>query len=367
MRVAIVHDYLNQAGGAEKVVEVFCEMFPGAPVYTSVYDRGVMPDFWRGIDVRTSFMQRVSPSLRIAKQLLFLYPLAFESLDLTGYDLVLSSCSTFSKGVVTTPSTVHVCYCHNTTRFAWMYHEYIAHERLRPLQRAVLPSVVAPLRLWDYQAAQRVDDFVANSRTTWDRIRKFYRRTATIIEPPIHAAQFAGGDSSDGGYYLIVSRLQSYKRFDLAVAAATRLGLRLIVAGRGPDLARLRGLAGPTVEFTGYVSDRERISLLQHCTALIVTGKEDFGISALEAQAAGRPVIAFGAGGALETVIDGVTGTFFHEQSLECLSATLAAFDPANYDPQACRAQAERFDVSMFRKRLINHITKVLAEHKERQ
>jgi glycosyltransferase involved in cell wall biosynthesis len=342
-------------------------MFPDAPVYTSVYDPDVMPGFWRGIDVRTTFMQRLSPRLRIAKQLLLFYPAAFESLDLSGYDLVLSSCSTFSKGVITPPSTVHLCYCHNTTRFAWMYHEYIAHEPLGAVQRAILPSLVTPLRLWDFQAAQRVDHFVANSRTTHDRIRKFYRRTATIIEPPIETARFAGSDARDGGYFLIVSRLQSYKRFDLAVAAATRLGLKLIVAGRGPDLARLRRLAGPTVEFTGYISDQERVSLLQHCTALIVPGKEDFGITALEAQAAGRPVIAFGAGGALETVIDGVTGTFFREQSSECLSTTLAAFDPGKYDPRACRAQAARFDVNMFRKRLMSHITKVMAAHEQRQ
>jgi glycosyltransferase involved in cell wall biosynthesis len=367
MRVAIVHDYLNQAGGAEKVVEVLCAMFPDAPVYTSVYDTDAMPDFWRGIDVRTTFMQRLTPRLRIAKQLLLFYPAAFESLDLTKYDLVLSSCSTFSKGVITSPSSVHVCYCHNTTRFAWMYHEYIAHEPLGTLQRAVLPSLVTPLRLWDFQAAQRVDHFVANSRTTHDRIRKFYRRPATIIEPPIETAKFAAGDAGDGGYFLIVSRLQPYKRLDLAVAAATRLGLKLIVAGRGPDLARLRGLAGPSVEFTGYVSDQDRTALLQRCTALIVPGTEDFGMTALEAQAAGRPVIAFGAGGALETVIDGVTGTFFREQSSQCLSTILSAFDPGKYNPQACRAQAARFDVGMFRKRLMSHITKVMAEHEQRQ
>jgi len=177
-------------------VEVLCQMFPEAPLYTSVYDPETMPAFWRKVQIRTTFMQRLSPKLRVAKRLLPLYPVAFEKLDLSGYDLVLSSCSTFSKGVITPPETLHVCYCHNTTRFAWMYPEYVAHEGLSRLQRAVLPFVVSPLRVWDYAAAQRVDHYIANSRTTQQRIATYYRRPATIIEPPIQTAEFAGGDGT---------------------------------------------------------------------------------------------------------------------------------------------------------------------------
>jgi glycosyltransferase involved in cell wall biosynthesis len=367
VRVALVHDYLNQMGGAENVVEVFCEMFPHAPLYTSVYDPEAMPDSWRSVDVRTSFMQRFSPSLRVAKRLLPLYPAAFESFDFSEYDLVLSSCSTFAKGVITPPHTLHVCYCHNTTRFAWMYPEYIAHERLTRMQRYILKGVVTPLRTWDYAAAQRVDHYVANARTTARRIAKFYRRTATVIEPPIRACEFAGGDGVVEPYFLVVSRLQSYKRIDLAVQAANRLKIPLRIAGRGPDERRLRELAGPTVEFLGWVSNGERARLFQRCTALIVPGKEDFGLTALEVQAAGRPVIAYAAGGSLETVVEGTTGTFFREPTPEALAAVLRCFDPAAFDPEQCREYARRFDVAVFRRRLSAHLDSLMAGHGDEQ
>ena len=364
MRVALIHDYLNQAGGAERVVEVLCQMFPEAPLYTSVYDPETMPAFWRKVQIRTTFMQRLSPKLRVAKRLLPLYPVAFEKLDLSGYDLVLSSCSTFSKGVITPPETLHVCYCHNTTRFAWMYPEYVAHEGLSRLQRTVLPFVVSPLRVWDYAAAQRVDHYVANSRTTQQRIATYYRRPATIIEPPIQTAEFAGGDGIVEPYFLIVSRLQSYKRIDLAVRAAARLGLPLRIVGRGPDEARLRRLAGTGVSFLGRVSDAERVRLLQRCAAVIVAGREDFGMVALEAQAAGRPVLAYAAGGSLETVVAGQTGAFFDEPTAESLEAALHRFDPAAYDPEACRANARRFDVEGFKRRMHDHIATLMQQHR---
>lgn len=366
MRIALVHDYLNQVGGAEKVVEVLCEMFPTAPLYTAVYDAEVMPDFWRNVEVHTTFMQRLSPRLAVAKRLFVLYPRAFESLDLSGYDLVLSSCSTFSKGVITPPETLHVCYCHNATRYAWMYHEYMAYERLGLLRRAILPALVSRMRVWDYAAAQRVDHYVANSRTTARRIAKYYRRQSIIIEPPIRTADFAGGGIVEP-FFLIVSRLQSYKRIDLAVAAASRLGLRLRIIGHGPDESRLRELAGPSVEFLGRVPDDERIRLLQQCSALIVAGLEDFGMAALEAQAAGRPVIAFGAGGSLETVVEGETGTFFQEPTVESLQDALRRFDASDYNPEACRAQARRFDVSRFRERLGTYLDTLIAAHREGQ
>lgn len=366
MRVALVHDYLNQAGGAEKVVEVFCRMFPEAPVYTSLYDPAAMPDFWRGVDVRTSFMQRLSPRLAIAKRLIMLYPSAFESFDFSGYDLVLSSCSTFSKGVVTHPGTLHLCYCHNSTRFAWMYHEYVAHEGIGALQRALLPVLVSRMRVWDYAAAQRPDHFVANSQTTAARIAKYYRREAPVIPPPIQTADFAGGDGGVEPFFLVLSRLQSYKRIDLAVRAARDLGMTLKIVGRGPDEARLRSLGGPGVEFLGRVPDQERVRLLQRCSALIVPGKEDFGIVSLEAQAAGRPVIAFAAGGSLETVIDGQTGSFFHEPTVDALREALREFRVDRFEPAVCRANAARFDVEEFTRRLREHIDVLLTAHSTR-
>jgi glycosyltransferase involved in cell wall biosynthesis len=356
MRVALVHDYLNQAGGAEKVARVFCDLFPGAPLFTSVYDAAAMPDAWRAVDVRTSFLQHLSPRLKVAKMLLPLYPAAFESFDLRGYDLVLSSCSTFAKGVLTSPGSVHVSYCHNTNRPLWMYHDYVAHESLGRLQRAVLPAIMGPLRLWDLAAAQRVDHFVANSRATAERIAKFYRRDALVLEPPIRLAEFAGETVPPEEYFLIISRLQSYKRLDIAVEAASRSSLPLVVAGRGPDAARLRALAGPTVRFVGAVSDAERVRLLKRCRALIVPGREDFGLTSLEAQAAGRPVIAYAQGGSLETVVPGQTGLLFGSQGADALAALLQAFDATAFSADACRAQAARFDEPVFKQRLLDYL-----------
>ncbi len=365
MRVALVHDYLNQSGGAEHVVEVFHHLFPDAPVFTSVYNPEAMPPFWRSVDVRTTFMQRLGPSLRTAKRLLPLYPYAFESIDLSDYDLVLSSCSTFSKGVITPPDTLHVCYCHNTTRVLWMYHEYLAHERLGAVQRTALAPFITPLRAWDYQAAQRVDHFVANSASTAARIQKFYRRPSLVIEPPVRTADFAGGDGAFDEAFLLVARLQSYKRIDLAVQAASRLGKTLLVAGAGPDEKRLRSMAGPTVRFLGRVSNEERVRLLQRCSALIVPGREDFGLATVEALAAGRPVLGYAKGGTLEIVRAGTTGAFFHEPTVDALTEAMACFDPTAYDPHACRERAAYYDVERFQTRLMAHIESLITARRD--
>ncbi len=362
MRVALVHDYLNQQGGAEKVAEVFCSIFPGAPMYTSVFDSKAMAAAWQSVEIHTSFMQKLSPRLKIAKALLPLYPAAFESFDLTGFDLVLSSCSTFSKGVLTPPGTLHVCYCHNTTRPLWMYHEYVARENLGRGQRAMLAPLVGALRMWDYAAAQRVDHFIANSQTTAARIRKFYRREAIVIEPPVQVAEFGGDFVEPDPYYLVMARLQSYKRIDLAIEAANRLRTPLKIAGSGPDEARLREIAGPTVQFLGRVSNPQRVQLFRRCRALLIPGAEDFGLNALEAQAAGRPVIAYAAGGSLETVVHGVTGVLYADQTVEALTEILQAFDPASYDPAACRSQASRFDEPVFKQRLLSYLRFVGAQ-----
>ena len=356
MRVALVHDYLNQEGGAERVAAALCAAFPGAPMYTSVYDAKVMTECWKSVEIRTSFMQKLSPRLKIARGLLPLYPAAFESFDLRQFDLVLSSCSTFSKGVLTAPGCAHVCYCHNTTRPLWMYHEYVERENLGPAQRALLPPLVSALRLWDYAAAQRVDHFIANSKTTAARIHKFYRREAVVIEPPIRVAEFDGEPAEVQPYLLVMARLQSYKRLDLAIEAANRLRVPLRIAGVGPDERRLRKLAGPTVEFLGRVSNPDRIDLYRHCRALIIPGTEDFGLNALEAQAAGRPVIAYGAGGSLETVVPGVTGVLYTDQSADALTEVLRVFDHTSFDPHACKTQACRFDESVFKERLLSFL-----------
>jgi glycosyltransferase involved in cell wall biosynthesis len=349
-------------GGAEKVVEVFCAMFPDSPIYTSVYDPEAMSPFWRGRDIRTSFMQRLSPRLKVAKALLPLYPVAFESFDFTGYDVVLSSTTTFAKGIVTRPETCHVCYCNNPTRFAWMYPEYVARERLGSLVRQVLPYVVSPLRVWDYAAAQRVDQFVAGSFNSARRIHKFYRRDAVVVQSPIDVSQYAISPVHEP-YYLIVSRLQSYKRIDLAIEAFNRLRWPLRIVGDGPDAARLRSLAGPTVTLMGRRPDEEVREHFSRCQAFIFPGEEDFGLTPLEAQAAGRPVLAYGAGGALETIREHETGAFFREQTVDALVEALSGFDPGRYDPLAARANAARFDISVFKSRMNAVIADAFARH----
>jgi len=351
LKVALAHDYLNQEGGAERVARVFCDTYPDSPLYTSLYDAAAMDPSWRDRDIRTSFMQRLHPSLRVAKGLLPLYPFAFEAFDVSDYDVVLSSSSTFAKGIQTGPKTCHVCYCHSPARYAWMYHDYVSAMRLGRAGRAVLPAVVSPLRVWDFTAAQRVDHFIANSRNTAARIAKFYRRESTVLHPPIDVESFAPA-SSTAPYFLVLARLLPYKRIDVAVEAFNRLGWPLLIVGDGPDAARLRGLAGPTVRFAGRVDDAEARHHLRHCRALIWPGEEDLGIAPLEALASGRPVMAYRAGGAVETLVEGVTGRFFDRQTPYALMDVLRSFDPDGYDPAVLRAHVAEFDVRIFKRRL---------------
>jgi len=350
-RIAIVHDFLNQPGGAERVVEVFLEMFPGAPVYTSVYDSHAMPAFWRGVDVRTSFMQKLGARLGIAKALLPLYPMAFESFDLSGYDLVLSSTTAFAKGVLTRPGTAHVCYCNNPARFLWTYGDYVARESLPPGSRLILPVVASALRVWDYAAAQRVDRFVAGSHNAARRIAKYYRRDSEVLQSPIDVAAYEPAPNEIGDFFLVVSRLQSYKRLDLAIEACSGLGMKLIVVGDGPDRRRLESLAGPTIHFAGRLPNEDVRKLLARCRALIFPGEEDFGLTPLEAQASGRPVIALRRGGALETVREGETGIFFDQPAVDALADALSRFED-DFDPAVARANACRFDKQQFKARL---------------
>lgn len=364
-RVAIVHDYLNQPGGAEKVVEVFARMFPGAPIYTSVFDPQNVPPIWRTYDVRTSFMQRIAPGLKLARALFPLYPFAFESFDLRGYDLVLSSTTAFAKGVITNAHTCHVCYCNNVTRFLWMTPEYLARESLPAALKALIPLLAVPLRVWDYTAAQRVDHYIAGSHNAAARIRKFYRRESEVVHSPIDTSRFYIAPDT-GNYFLVASRLQSYKRIDLAVDACTRLGLPLHVLGDGPDRPRLQRLAGPTVTFFGRVSDADLAQHLAHCRAFLFPGEEDFGLAPLEAQASGRPVIAFRAGGALETVVEGTTGLFFDRQRVDDLARILAGFRD-DFDPELIRSHALTFDLQAFVARLYAAVARAYLLHRDAQ
>lgn len=348
MNVAIVHDWLNQMGGAEGVLEVLHGLYPGAPVFTSIYAAGRMPAGYREWDIRTTFMQRLPGVASHHQAYLPLYPLAFGGLDLSAYDLVISNASAFCKGVRTRPGAIHLCYCLTPTRFLWMYDEYVRRENLGPLPRAVLPPVIGLLKQWDRRSADGVIAFAAISTAVQERIRRIYGRVSTIIYPPVGESAFRGGSAAPGDYFLSLGRLIPYKRVDLAVRAFSALGLPLVVIGDGRDRAGLERMAGPNVRFLGRVSDEEKQRYLAGCRAFLFPGEEDFGIAPLEAQAAGRPVIALGAGGALDTVREGVTGEFFREATPEALAEVVRRFDPGRYDPAACVANARRFDTASF-------------------
>lgn len=357
-RIALVHDWLNQIGGAENVLETLMGMFPGAPVFTSMYAPHAMPAAYRSWDIRTSFMQRLPGVLTHHQTYLPLYPLAFGRMDLRGYDLILSNKSGFCHGVPIPEGALHICYCLAPTRFLWQYEAYRAREALPAALDLAMKPLIARLRRWDYAAAQRVDHFIAISTEIQERIRRFYQRESTIIYPPADITRFMPSGAPAGDYFLAGGRLIPYKRTDLAVRACSELGLRLLVYGDGRDRPALEQMAGPTVTFLGRVSWDELARLYQGARVFIFPGLEDFGIAPVEAQAAGRPVIAFAGGGALDTVLPGCTGEFFAEQTVESLKTVLRRFDPAAYDPSRCRANAERFGADRFEREMTEFVTR---------
>ena len=336
------------------MLEALHEIWPEAPVYTSVYLPEAMPPAYRKWDIRTSFMQRLPGLRRHFRKYLPLFPLAFEQMDLSGYDLVLDNSSAFSYGVVTRPETLHLSYCLTPARFLWGYHDYIRREALGTAAQLALAPFIAPLRAWDRLAADRVDHFATTAEYVRARIRKHYRRDAAVIPAPVDCSRFAVSTDPPGDYFLSVSRLAPYRRIDLAVEACRRIGARLKVVGAGRDRDRLERLAGgdPRIEFLGRVPDAEVRDLWAGCRAYLVPGEEDFGIAPLEANAAGRPVVAYAAGGALETVIEDETGVFFREQTVDALAEALARLDPAAFDPARLRAHAEQYDVPVFKERI---------------
>jgi len=360
VRLALVHDWLNQIGGAEDVLETLVGMFPRAPIYTSMYWREGMPETYRAWNIRTTWMNHLPGIYRYHQPYLPLYPLAFARLDLSGYDLVLSNKSGFCHSV-RAGEAVHICYCLTPTRYVWDFDAYAAREALPPALRTVLRPLVALLRRWDYQAAQRVNHFVAISTGVQARIRRTYGRDSVVIHPPVDSARFRPAPAHDD-YYLIVSRLIPYRRIDLAVRAFNQLRLPLVIAGDGRDREALERLSGPTITFLGRVPDEDLPDLFARCRAYVLPGEEDFGIAPVQAQAAGRPVIAYGAGGALDTIIEEATGVFFHEPTPEALVAVVRAFDPNAIDPHACRANAERFAVEVFKEKLSQFIRDKVTE-----
>lgn len=360
--VALIHDYWVTLRGGERIFLALRRLFPDADCYALVGRRDLMPGAHDGherLDLRFSALRFIPRGARHYRALLPLFPWALTTLDLSGYDLVIASSSGFCHGVHARGPLV--CYCHTPLRYAWSEYDATLSAIRSPLQRVVLRRTLDRLRTLDYEAAQRVTHYVANSAAVQQRIAVFYDRPSSVVHPFIDTAQFqpdpAGGH---GDYYLTVSQLLPYKRVDLAVAACTALRKPLVVVGEGPELAHLRQQAGPTVSFAGRVPEDELTRLYAGCTAFIQCGEEDFGMAALEAQASGRPVIAYGVSGALETVRAGVTGHFFAEQTLDAVAETLRTFNPDEFDPRAIRAHAEQFDEDRFRRGMRREIESVL-------
>ena len=346
-RVALVHDFLLDLRGAERVFAAMCETWPDADVFTAVYDEDGTEGRFAARRPQTSFLQRVRPTSRTFRPLLPLYPHAVESFDLRGYDTVISSSSAWAHGVLVDPGAVHVCYCHNPFRYAWTEREATLRAR-HPLVRPALRVLLNRWRMWDWIAAQRVDRYVANSQLTAARIRRYFGRDSTVLYPPVDTGRFRPRDDV-AGHYMVLAELMAHKRIDVAVQAFNALGLPLVVVGDGPEMRRLRRLAGPTITFAGRVSDERVAGLLARSRALVVTAAEEFGIAAVEALAAGRPVIALGDGGVRESVVEGETGTFFAPCEPAALADAVRGFDALAVDPAACRAAAERFGAERFR------------------
>jgi glycosyltransferase involved in cell wall biosynthesis len=356
--VALVHDFLLDVRGAERVFLEMCAMWPAADIFTAVYDEHGTEGRFANRTVHSSFLQGLKPSARTFRALLPFYPAAIESFDLSEYDLVVSSSSAWAHAVLCDEHTVHVSYCHNPFRYAWNDRDSTLARRRNPVTRTFLRAAFRRWRQWDWIAAQRTDRYVANSLVTQARIRAYFGREAPIVHPPVDTGRFAPGPVGD--YYLVVSELMAHKQIDVAIRAFNALRRPLVIVGDGPAAARLRHLAGPTIRFAGRLTDAEVARTLQGARGLIVTAVEEFGIAAVESQAAGRPVIARRGGGVLETVVDGVTGCFWTGGDDELATAVLE-FDDAAVDPAACVAQAAGFDSASFRRRFRQEVAAALG------
>lgn len=367
-KVAIVHDWLVSPGGAEKVVYELHQLWPDAPIFTAAYTPTKFPEFAEA-DVRPTWLDRV-PLAKTKHQFFpVLRGLAFRMLDLSDYDVVISSCSAESKYVKTGPRTLHVCYCHTPVRYYWSdYDWYLAHPpfgALNGVARIALKFLIGYLRRVDLRGAAGVDVFIANSKNVADRISKYYKRDSTVIYPPVVMGDFTLARKPED-YYVVIGRQVAYKRLDLVVDTFNELGWKLKVAGEGEEATRQKLRARPNIEFLGRVSDETRATLLAGAKGFIFAPEEDFGIAPVESLAAGCPVVAYGAGGALEYIQDGQNGCLFHEQSVASLRAALERFDALAFDEATIRTSATKFSDGEFRKHIKNFVEKSLFDHQEK-
>ncbi len=381
MRVALVYDRVNKYGGAERVLQALNEIYPDAPLYTAVYNpKGAS---WAKIfpQVISSFVQRIPFASSHHEAYPWLMPLAFEAFDFETYDLVISITSEAAKGIITKPKTLHICYCLTPTRYLWSsyqsYQESLRYGVVASIARFLMPAVAAKLRIWDQIAAQRPDLFIAISKNVSRRIKKYYCRESEVIYPPVNLEKFrvenfndqnlkksqqGGGKIKRENLFLVVSRLVYYKRIDLIIEAFNQLGWPLKIIGDGTEKVSLNRLAKPNIEFLGQdLTDEELIGYYQRCRALIFAGEEDFGLVSIEAQACGRPVIAYRGGGLLETVEEGVSGKLFYPQTVEALMVALREFKDDDFKPENCRKNVERFSLEVFKEKFKNFVEGNLA------
>ena len=357
-RIALFQDYLAQNGGAERVTEAIHQTLPAADMCSTLFVPEKMSPYLRKVEVKTTWMQVLPAKAKLYRHYFLFYPMAVESARLDEYDLVISSCCGYAKGVKRGPNAVHVCYCHNPMRWVWRFPEYMAREKFSAPAKMALKVMVEGLKQWEIRAAMRPDYYIANSHIVANRLKAAFGVQATVIEPPIVTSRFSISRRIED-YYLILARLVPYKRIDLAVEACTRTGRRLVVIGDGPDRMRLMSLAGPTVTFLGRQSDEAVSQYASRCRALIFPGEEDFGMAPLEVNAAGRPVIAFGAGGATETVIERLNGVLFHEQTTESLIWALEKCEAQEWNPVTIWRNAQRYDLRVFQQRLLDFLCRV--------
>jgi len=355
MKIAIVADWLTNYGGAERVISAFHDLFPDAPIFTTLYKPKAMRELGNLKNIHTSWLQKIP----FAKHqwLLAQMPTAVEMFDLDEFDVVLSSSHSVAKGVITKPETLHVCYCHTPMRYAW--ESWDLETRIKRFPRILHPLIrqqIKWIRRWDYAAAQRVDDYIANSKYTQNQIKKYYHRESTIIHPPVDTHFFKPVVHPKNDYYLAAGRLIPYKRFDLVVEAFNHLKKPLKVVGTGPDYKKIQRLAGNTIEILGEVPNETLAELYANCKAFLFPQIEDAGIVPLEAMASGRPVIALNKGGSLDSIIDGVTGVFFENQSIPDLMGAICKFETLEFDPMIIRKHAEQFDIGIFKTKIQSFI-----------
>lgn len=365
MKIALVHDYLVQHGGAEKVLENFCELFPHAPIYTLIYDQVAMGDTFASRRIITSRLQRV-PFARTRHRFFPLFmPMAIEEFDLSQYDVVLSDSSSFAKGVITRPETLHISYVHTPMRYAWDdCQKYTSDFGFPRVIEQIVPFIMNGVRIWDRVSSDRVDQYIANSQFVARRIKKYYNKDAIVINPPVDIQNFhIDTTEPTQPYYLMVGRLIAYKRHDIAIDAFNQLGLPLKIIGRGPELAALKKRAKSNIKFLERVDDHDLARYYAQCKAFIFPQEEDFGIVAIEAMASGRPIIAYRGGDIVEHVMEGEMGVFFDRQTPDALITAIAKCDHLTFDPVFIREQAMKFDRALFKGTIKDYVDRAYQEH----